>query len=148
MRETSVMALDVVGFSKLMGENPEITLETLSARRKVIHEIICSHEGRVFNEAGDSIVSEFPTNEAAAQSALDIQTEMVRLNMGSVAERKMLFRAGINYGEVIDSDGNVFGDTVNIAARLEAASTPEGVYMSETAHKTLNPEMSEKFSYL
>ena len=148
MRETSVMALDVVGFSKLMGENPEITLETLSARRKVIHEIICSYEGRVFNEAGDSIVSEFPTNEAAAQSALDIQTEMVRLNMGSVAERKMLFRAGINYGEVIDSDGNVFGDTVNIAARLEAASTPEGVYMSETAHKTLNPEMSEKFSYL
>lgn len=148
MRETTVMALDVVGFSKLMGDNPEVTLETLSARRKVIHEIICSHGGRVFNEAGDSIVSEFPTNEAAAKSALDIQTEMLRLNIGSVAERKMLFRAGINYGEVMDSDGNVFGDTVNIAARLEAASTPEGVYISEIVHKTLNAEMSEKFSYL
>ena len=64
MRETSVMALDVVGFSKLMGDNPEITLEALSDRRKIIHDIISSHEGRVFNEAGDSIVSEFPSNEA------------------------------------------------------------------------------------
>src|SRR5210317_1436194 len=107
MRETSVMALDVVGFSKLMGNNPEITLETLSARRKIIHDIISLYEGRVFNEAGDSIVSEFPSNEAAARSAIDIQTEMSRLNMGSVAERKMLFRAGINYGNVMDSEGNV-----------------------------------------
>lgn len=148
MRETSVMALDVVGFSKLMGDNPEITLETLSARRKIIHDIIASHDGRVFNEAGDSIVAEFSSNQAAATSAIEIQSEMFRLNMGSAAERKMLFRAGINYGEVIESEGNVFGDTVNVAARLEAASSPEGVYISEIAHKTLDPEISEKFSYL
>ena len=148
MRETSVMALDVVGFSKLMGDNPEITLETLSDRRKIIHEIISSYEGRVFNEAGDSIVSEFPSNDAAARSAIDIQTEMSRLNMGSVAERKMLFRAGINSGNVIDSEGNVFGDTVNVAARLEAASSPEGVYISKIAHRTLGSEIAEKFVYL
>ena len=67
MRETSVMALDVVGFSKLMGDNPEITLETLSARRKIIHDIIASHDGRVFNEAGDSIVAEFSSNQATVQ---------------------------------------------------------------------------------
>ena len=148
MRETSIMALDVVGFSKLMEDNPEITLETLSARRKIIHEIIFSHEGRVFNEAGDSIVSEFPSNQAAARSAIKIQTEMSRLNMGSASERKMLFRAGINYGNVMDSEGNVFGDTVNIAARLEAASSPEGVYISEIAHSMLGPEIAEKFVYL
>jgi len=148
MRETSVMALDVVGFSKLMGENPEVTLETLSARRKIIHEIIASYDGRVFNEAGDSILSEFPSNQAAAKSAIEIQTEMSRLNMGSVSERKMLFRAGVNYGKVIDTEGNVFGDTVNVAARLEAASSPEGVYISEIAHQTLAPEVAEQFSYL
>ena len=148
MRETSVMALDVVGFSKLMGDNPEATLETLSARRKIIHEIISTHNGRVFNEAGDSIVAEFPSNQAAATSAIEIQSEMSRLNMGSVAERRMLFRAGVNYGKVLESEGNVFGDTVNVAARLEAASSPEGVYISEIAHKTLDPELSEKFSYL
>ena len=148
MRETSVMALDVVGFSKLMGDNPEATLETLSARRKIIHDIISTHNGRVFNEAGDSIVAEFPSNQAAATSAVEIQSEMSRLNMGSVAERRMLFRAGVNYGKVLESEGNVFGDTVNVAARLEAASSPEGVYISEIAHKTLDPELSEKFSYL
>ena len=148
MRETSVMALDVVGFSKLMGDNPEATLETLSARRKIIHDIISMHNGRVFNEAGDSIVAEFPSNQAAATSAIEIQSEMSRLNMGSVAERRMLFRAGVNYGKVLESEGNVFGDTVNVAARLEAASSPEGVYISEIAHKTLDPELSEKFSYL
>lgn len=148
MRETSVMALDVVGFSKLMGDNPEATLETLSARRKIIHDIISTHNGRVFNEAGDSIVAEFPSNQAAATSAIEIQSEMSRLNMGSVAERRMLFRAGVNYGKVLESEGNVFGDTVNVAARLEAASSPEGVYISEIAHKTLDPELSEKFSYL
>ena len=148
MRETSIMALDVVGFSKLMEDNPEITLETLSARRKIIHEIIVSNEGRVFNEAGDSIVSEFPSNQDAARSAIEIQTEMSRLNMGSSSERKMLFRAGINYGNVMDSEGNVFGDTVNIAARLEAASSPEGVYISEIAHRMLGPEIAEKFVYL
>ena len=148
MRETSVMALDVVGFSKLMEENPEITLETLSTRRRIVHEIISSYEGRVFNEAGDSIVSEFPTNQAAAKSAVEIQTEMSRLNMGSVAERKMIFRAGINYGKVMDSDGNVFGDTVNVAARLEAASSPEGVYISQSAYNNLDQELAEKFVYL
>lgn len=148
MRETAVMALDVVSFSKLMGDNPEATLETLSARRKIIHDIISTHNGRVFNEAGDSIVAEFPSNQAAATSAIEIQSEMSRLNMGSVAERRMLFRAGVNYGKVLESEGNVFGDTVNVAARLEAASSPEGVYISEIAHKTLDPELSEKFSYL
>ena len=148
MRETSVMALDVVGFSKLMEENPEITLETLSTRRRIVHEIISSYEGRVFNEAGDSIVSEFPTNQAAAKSAVKIQTEMSRLNMGSVAERKMIFRAGINHGKVMDSDGNVFGDTVNVAARLEAASSPEGVYISQSAYNNLDQELAEKFVYL
>ena len=148
MRETAVMALDVVSFSKLMGDNPEATLETLSARRKIIHDIISTHNGRVFNEAGDSIVAEFPSNQDAATSAIEIQSEMSRLNMGSVAERRMLFRAGVNYGKVLESEGNVFGDTVNVAARLEAASSPEGVYISEIAHKTLDPELSEKFSYL
>ena len=92
MRETSVMALDVVGFSKLMGNNPKITLETLSARRKIIHDIISSYEGRVFNEAGDSIVSNFLQTRLQLRSVIDIQTEMSRLNMGSVAERKSAFQ--------------------------------------------------------
>ena len=148
MRKATVMALDVVSFSKLMGENPEVTLETLSARRKIIHDMIFDHKGRVFNEAGDSIVSEFSSSESAAMCAIDIQTEMTRLNLGSSANRKMLFRAGVNYGDVLDSDGNVFGDTVNVAARLEAASSPEGVYISDIAYNNLGEETSANFDYL
>ena len=80
MRRSTVMALDVVGFSKMMGTNPETTIETLSARRKVVHEIIHRHEGKVFNEAGDSIVSEFNESESAALCAIEIQTALVLLN--------------------------------------------------------------------
>jgi adenylate cyclase len=148
MRKATIMALDVVGFSKMMGDNPEATVETLSARRKTIHQIINKHGGRIFNEAGDSIVSEFSSSEAAAICAIEIQTDMARLNIGSTADRKMLFRVGINYGGVMDSDGNVFGDTVNVAARLEAATSPEGVYISESAHNRLKPETNENFTHL
>ena len=148
MRKTTVMALDVVGFSKMMGDNPEVTVETLSARRKSIHGKIHKNQGRVFNEAGDSIVAEFPSSDAAASCAIEVQNDMARINNGSSPDRKMLFRIGINSGEVMDSDGNVFGDTVNVAARLEAASSPEGVYISKIAFEDLKQEIAVNFEYL
>ena len=148
MRRSTVMALDVVGFSKMMGANPETTVETLSARRKIVHEIIHRHEGKVFNEAGDSIVSEFLESDSAALCAIEIQTDMARLNLGSSAERKMIFRIGIHHGDVMDADGNVFGDTVNIAARLEATSSPEGVHISKSAHQNLSLETQQNFERL
>ena len=148
MRKTTVIALDVVNFSKLMAQCPEITVEVLSARRKIIHELIHKYNGSVFNEAGDSIVSEFSESEMAAKCAIDIQVEMTRINIGSAPERKMLFRAGINYGDVMDADGNVFGDTVNVAARLEAASSPEGVYISQSAYNHLNEKTAKNFKFL
>ena len=153
MRETSVMALDVGWFFKADGGSildwvSYCTRTPCRQGQKSYTTSFPRNNGRVFNEAGDSIVAEFPSNQAAATSAIEIQSEMSRLNMGSVAERRMLFRAGVNYGKVLESEGNVFGDTVNVAARLDAASSPEGVYISEIAHKTLDPELSEKFSYL
>ncbi len=148
MRRSTVMALDVVGFSKMMGANPETTVETLSARRKIVHEIIHRHEGKVFNEAGDSIVSEFLESDSAALCAIEIQTDMARLNLGSSADRKMIFRIGIHHGDVMDADGNVFGDTVNIAARLEATSSPEGVHISKSAHQNLSLETQQNFERL
>ena len=148
MRKTTVLALDVVNFSKHMAENPENTVEVLSSRRKIIHELIKTNDGSVFNEAGDSIVAEFSSGEMAATCALLIQQEMARINIGSEPERRMLFRAGINFGDVIDSDGNVFGDTVNVAARLEAASSPEGVYISKSAYDNLAPITQDNFQFL
>ncbi len=148
MRKSTVMALDVVGFSKMMGSNPETTVETLSARRKILYDIIDRHKGKVFNEAGDSIVSEFTESEAAALCAVEIQTDMARLNLGSSADRRMIFRIGIHFGDVMDVDGNVFGDTVNVAARLEAASSPEGVHISKCAHQNLSLNTQQKFEFV
>lgn len=148
MRKTTIMALDVVNFSKLMAAFPEATVETLSARRKITHALITDHDGNVFNEAGDSIVSEFKAGEMAAKCAIAIQLEMARLNIGSTPDRKMSFRVGINYGDVMDADGNVFGDTVNIAARLEAASSPEGIYISKSAYNSLGQEIGKSFRLL
>ncbi len=148
MRKTTVIALDVVNFSKLMSQSPEITVEVLSARRKIIHKLIHKYNGSVFNEAGDSILSEFSESEKAAKCAMDIQVEMARINIGSSPERKMLYRAGINYGDVMDADGNVFGDTVNVAARLEAASSPEGVYISQSAYNNVNEKTAKNFKFL
>ena len=148
MRKSNVMALDVVGFSKMMGINPTTTVETLSARRIIIHDIINRHNGKVFNEAGDSIVSEFSEGESAALCAIAIQTDMARLNLGSSADRKMIYRIGIHYGDVMDSDGNVFGDTVNIAARLEAASSPEGVHISKSTQQRLSTKTQNNFKYM
>ena len=148
MRKSTVMALDVVGFSKMMGVNPETTVETLSARRRIIHDIINQYNGTVFNEAGDSIVSEFSEGESAALCAMAIQTDMARLNLGSSADRKMIFRIGIHHGDVMDSDGNVFGDTVNVAARLEAASSPEGVHISKSAQQNLSFATQQNFKYI
>ena len=91
MRKSNVMALDVVGFSKMMGINPTTTVETLSARRNIIHDFINRYNGKVFNEAGDSIVSEFSEGESAALCAMAIQTDMARLNLGSSADRKMIY---------------------------------------------------------
>ena len=148
MRETTVLALDVVGFSKQVADNPTVTIDVLSARRKRIHSLVLSMSGRVFNEAGDSIVSEFAEADKAALCAVAIQEEMARLNAGSPTERRMMFRAGINYGTVMDADDNVFGDTVNVAARLEAASSPEGVYVSKSAFDKLLSETQNSFAYL
>ena len=83
MRKTTVLALDVVNFSKYMAENPENTVEVLSSRRRIIHELIKTNDGSVFNEAGDSIVAEFSSGEMAATCALLIQQEMARINIGS-----------------------------------------------------------------
>ena len=148
MRETTILALDVVGFSKQVAENPKVTIDVLSARRKRIHNLVLSMNGRVFNEAGDSIVSEFSEADKAALCAMAIQEEMSRLNAGSPTERRMMFRAGINHGPVMDADDNVFGDTVNVAARLEAASSPEGVYLSKSAFDKLMSETKSSFAYL
>ena len=118
-RLVAILAADVQGYSRLMEIDEEGTLQTLSAFRSVTDELISRHNGRICGTAGDSILAAFASALAAVHCAIDIQKELARLNESVARGQRMQFRIGINVGDVMVKDGDIFGDGVNIAARLE-----------------------------
>ena len=129
---TAILAADVAGYSRLMAEDEESTLATLRARRAVVDELIDQHGGRIFGGAGDSLASEFPSVVSAVRCAVDIQRGLRRSNRELPESRRMCLRIGVNLGDVIVAASELFGDGVNIAARLEALAEPGGgVYLGQ-----------------
>ncbi|HSF93931.1 MAG TPA: adenylate/guanylate cyclase domain-containing protein, partial [Thermohalobaculum sp.] len=126
-RLAAILAADVAGYSRLMGQNEEATLATLNSYLSVIDKLILTHDGRVFGGAGDSVIAEFASPVEAVRCATEIQLELDKLGAGVPDERRMRFRIGVNLGDVIVEGGNLMGDGVNIAARLEAMAPPGGV---------------------
>ena len=124
---TTIFASDVVGFSKMMGEDEVNTLKILKERRLVIDGIINEYGGIIFGSAGDSVIAEFSSPIKASEAAISIQSKMKTMNQGIPEPVQMTFRVGINIGDVMVSDNNLFGDAVNIAARLEAEAKPSGI---------------------
>jgi len=125
-RLTTILAADVVSFSRLMHEDEETTLSTLSEYRQVIDILITRHDGRVFNTAGDSVLAEFGSAVEAVRCAISCQEEITSRNAELPDDRKLVFRIGINVGDVMVRDDDLFGDGVNVAARLEGLSEPGG----------------------
>jgi adenylate cyclase len=142
---TTVLALDVVGFSKSMSIDEDRTLVNLQARRKFVDQLIEQKGGRIFNTAGDSVLAEFPNPVDAVECGVQIQNKSVSINDQSDEADKMSFRIGLNMGEVLVSDGDLFGDAVNVAARLEAQAIPDGLCISESIFDLVN--MKVKVSY-
>ena len=118
-RLAAILAADVEGYSRLMHDDEEATLATLSAQRAVIDELILRHKGRIANTAGDSVLAEFASVLDAVRCAVEIQEALARANEKELGARKMRFRIGINVGDVMVKQGDIFGDGVNVAARLE-----------------------------
>jgi class 3 adenylate cyclase len=116
---TTILAADVEGYTRLMRANEETTLQTLSEYREVIDGLIARHEGRVFSTGGDSVLAEFGSAVEAVRCAISCQEEISSRNSELADDRKLVFRIGINVGDVMVSDGDLFGDGVNLAARLE-----------------------------
>jgi adenylate cyclase len=116
----AILCADVKGYSKLMGEDESYTVGALKERRKLFAENIQNHGGRVVNAPGDSILAEFPSVVSAVQCAVEIQTHINDRNAELPDNRKMVFRIGVNLGDVIESEDAIYGDGVNIAARIEA----------------------------
>lgn len=134
-RLVTLLALDIVGYSRLMREDEEGTFATLLARRRIIDKSIAKRAGRIFNTAGDSVLAEFSSPVEAVRCAADIQNANALQNSGPEQDRKMQLRIGINLGDVIDEGGNLFGDGVNVAARLESIAHPDGICISQSVYE-------------
>ena len=130
----AILAADVVGFSKMMGENENQTLKNLKSCRTITDESITSHHGRVFGSSGDSIIAEFSSPVDAVLAATEFQRNLKLRNEEVSDEQKMMFRVGLNLGDVIVEGENLYGDGVNIAARLEALAEPGGITLSGKFH--------------
>src|SRR5215468_4374032 len=130
-RLAAIFAGDIAGYSRLMGADEEGTLRQLKSHRKeLVDPKITEHRGRIVKTTGDGMLVEFVSVVDAVRCAVDIQRAMVERTAGMPAERRIQFRIGINIGDIIIEANDIFGDGVNIAARLEALADPGGIMVS------------------
>jgi adenylate cyclase len=141
-RLTAILAADVQGYSRLMRKDEEATLRTLTSHRKVIDSLIARHRGRIVGTAGDSVLAEFASVVDAVQCAVVIQTSLKEKNIALPSERQMEFRIGINLGDVMVDGEQIYGDGVNIAARLEALAEAGGICISGIVHEQIKTKLS------
>jgi adenylate cyclase len=132
----AVLAADVAGYSRLMGRDEERTLANLKSLRKtLVDPAIAAHRGRIVKTTGDGVLAEFPSAVDAARTAFEVQRKMAGQNAGVPQETRIEFRIGIHVSDIIFDDNDIFGDGVNIAARLEGVAEPGGVCISDDAHR-------------
>ena len=145
---TTVFSADVQGFSRLMEADEEGTFATLKTYRDAMARLIAGHGGRVVNTWGDGVIAEFPSVVAAVRAAVDVQNELATNNAGRPDGERMFFRIGINLGDVIVDGNDIYGDGVNIAARLQAESKPGGILISNTVYDQVRNKMPVGFEFL
>ena len=142
---TTILVADVEGYSRLMHADEEATLETLADYREIIDRLIARHDGRVFGTGGDSMLAEFASAVEAVRCALSIQQEIASRNTELADDRKLMFRIGINVGDVMVRDDDLFGDGVNVAARLEGLAEPGGICLSGSVHEQIHNKLGLAF---
>jgi class 3 adenylate cyclase len=131
----AIFAADVAGYSRLVAEDEEETLRRLASYRSVMDDFIARAGGRIFNTAGDAVLAEFSSAVEAVRCAIDIQESLRTRNLAYPASRQMSFRIGITIGDVVERDGDLLGDGVNIAARLEGIAPVGGICISRSVHE-------------
>lgn len=145
---TTIFSADVQDYTRLMGVDEEGTLETLKRYRDRMSRLIEAHGGRVVNTWGDGLIAEFPSVVEAVRAAVDVQNELAGLNDARPADGRMLFRIGINLGDVIVEGSDIYGDGVNIAARLQAQAPAGGVVISNTVYDQVRNKVAVGFDFL
>jgi adenylate cyclase len=126
-RLTAIFAADVAGYSRLMSQDEDTTLRSLTAHREIMDRFIAEHGGRIANTAGDSVLAEFPSAVDAVRCAVQVQEALASLDQEKPKERRLQFRIGIHVGDVVVRGSDLLGDGVNIAARLESLAEPGGM---------------------
>ena len=145
-RLAAILAADVAGYSRLTGLDEEGTHVQLQAHlRALVDPKIAEHRGRVVKNTGDGMLAEFGSVVDAVRCALDVQRGMAERNAGVPDEKRIEFRMGINVGDIIIDRGDIFGDGVNVAARLEGLAKPGGICISDDAHRQVRGKFDVDF---
>jgi len=145
---TAILSADAVEYSRLMGEDEEATVRTLKAYRDVFYTLIQQHNGHVLDSPGDNLLAEFVSVVDAVQCAVAVQKEIKARNDELPDDRRMQFRIGINLGDVIQEEEKIYGDGVNIAARLEGLAEPGGICISKTAFDHIESKLPYGYDYI
>jgi len=145
---TAIFSADVAGYSRLMGEDEAATVKTLHSYQEILSEMIQQHRGRVIDFPGDNLLAEFVSVVDAVQCAVAIQKEIEVRNDELPEKRRMQFRIGINLGDVIEEEDRIYGDGVNIAARLEGLAEPGGICISKTAFEHIESKLPYGYEFI
>lgn len=145
---TAILSADVAGYSRLMQDDEAATVKTLEAYKQIISDLVKQHRGRVVDSPGDNLLAEFASVVDAVQCAVATQKELQARNTDLPENRKMQFRIGVNLGDVIEEESRIYGDGVNIAARLESLADPGGICVSKTAFDQIETKLPFGYVYL
>jgi adenylate cyclase len=145
---TTILSADVAGYSRLMGDDEAATVKTLEQYKQIMSELIRQHRGRVVDSPGDNLLAEFTSVVDAVQCAVSTQKELQARNEELPENRRMRFRIGVNLGDVIEEESRIYGDGVNIAARLESIADPGGICISKTAFDQIETKLPLGYTYL
>ena len=144
----AILSADVIGYSRLMRDDEEATVRNIAAHRVLISDIIKQHHGRVVDSPGDNILAEFASVVDAVNGAIKIQQEIKKSNKDTAEDRRMEFRIGINLGDVIEEEERIYGDGVNIAARVEGLAAAGGISISGTVYEHIKDKLSLGYHFL
>jgi len=145
---TAILSADAEGYSRLMAEDEEATVRTITAYREVISTVVQKHRGRVVDSPGDNILAEFASAVDAVRGAVEIQEELKARNAELPQDRRMAFRIGVNLGDVIHEEERIYGDGVNIAARVEGLADGGGICISGTVYEHIKNKLALGYQYL
>jgi len=147
-RLATILCADVAGYSKMVAENEERTVRVFRGHREIFESLVNLHRGRIFNTAGDALLAEFNSAVEAVRCATEIQAALQTRNEHLAPQEKMQFRMGINLGDVIIQGGDLLGDGVNVAARIQTATAPGGICISGSVYDQIQNKLSLNFTPL